>query len=799
MQELDTLTRGGEDAAVRPSLAARASSTRARAEARVLLLRGAMATAAVGLFLASLSAAARGLVPGWLGGASITASYVASVAAVFHAAQALGAWTRDEGGVVRALLHRHGFWLVVLAGLLYLPTLGLSSLWDPWETHYGEVAREILVRHDWISLWWAIDGFFYSKPVLIFWMEAIAIAVTGVRVDPGHVLDGGAHPEWVVRMPNALLAIVGLYVLYCGAAKAFGRRAALLGALVLATSPFWFLLAHQATADMAFVAPMAAAMGLLLRGLYTGEEETARVHEVRLGGRVLRLSAWHLCMGAIVALALPQAAYLATRNVDLILSGSGAHGFYWHLDSFQAGSGGGNCGLPGNAPCAREMPALHFEPVAQAAVWLAGLVILLRLQWKERRTRRLCFLGAWFFAAVATLAKGPAGFGLPALCALAHVAATRRWRVLLDAEIVSGLLIVAVVALPWYVAVFVRHGSAFTDELIFHDMFNRAFSHVHDTNEGEDTSFRYYVTQLGYGLFPWVGLAPLGLVAWMRRDEGDAGRRDGAVLLFVWLVLAFVLFTMMGTKFHHYILPAVPPLAMLIGVALDEVIRDRTGKGAPAEQAAHRSRQYGAATVAGATLLALVSRDLVTLTPGVHDGAIHFAQLFSYQYHRPWPSMLDFGTTLTVFGGVGAALMLAATVPRLRRGALAVTFALAVAFAVWGGDVYLSKTGRHWGQGDVIRAYYAHRASESEPLVAYQMNWKGENFYTGNRVPAFKSSGAPFTQWLREQREHGTRVVYFVVEHSRVGGLKNEAQARTWQPITTQDDSHQFVLMRAEL
>ena len=27
------------------------------------------------------------------------------------------------------------------------------------------------------------------------------------------------------------------------------------------------------------------------------------------------------------------------------------------------------------------------------------------------------------------------------------------------------------------------------------------------------------------------------------------------------------------------------------------------------------------------------------------------------------------------------------------------------------------------------------RGSAEEPLVAYQMNWKGENFYTGNHDP----------------------------------------------------------------
>src|SRR5262245_20017039 len=52
-------------------------------------------------------------------------------------------------------LRRPALLVFVIASALYLPLLGRYGLWDPWETHYGEVSREILARDDWISLWWA--------------------------------------------------------------------------------------------------------------------------------------------------------------------------------------------------------------------------------------------------------------------------------------------------------------------------------------------------------------------------------------------------------------------------------------------------------------------------------------------------------------------------------------------------------------------------------------------------------------------------------------------------------------------
>ena len=888
------------------------------------------------VFCVLLGLAQAAVGPWWFGSYSVTASFLGLVACVFDLGRALGPWKHDELGLERPLFRRHGFWVLAIGAILYFPAMGLQSLWDPWETHYGEVAREVLARDDSISLWWAQDGWFWSKPILNFWIQSIAMATLGTHFKADQMLIGAdglanAHPEWAVRTPNVLMTLVAMYLLYKGVSRVFGRRAGLLGAIVLATMPDWFFLAHQTMTDMPFVAAMTAAMGLLLLGLNTDEEQLASVYELDAFGKKWKLSLWHLVFGAILLCAIPQILYLLTRNVELVIWGDGAKGFRPHWDEFKSGSAA-NCGLPGNEACVMHAPAsipksssAHpeglwpsivrffgaFEPTLQAIGWGAILGGALYINWGERRVRRLVYIAAWLCAAIATMAKGPAGFGLPIICAFAYVATTRRWKELLRLEMMTGLLVILCVAIPWYVAMYIRHGSPFTDRLIFHDMFNRAFSHVHDTNEGDDTGVRYYIWQLGYALFPWSGLVPLGLMWGFRRSDsalswrwrGSAGGGsavgDASVMLVMWFLFAFALFTFMGTKFHHYIFPAVPPAAMLLGIALDDILGDRplvkkgqlpfylggltaaaglavwgasrawpgsfsgavpaagaTGstflapivtivgvalaigvamalrdpegdteeeaatrvaaatdetpyrggahvEGATLEETQRRSHEQlliAAAAILAAFLVVVVGRDLVIKPDGADQpGAIRLLQLFTYNYRRSWPESLDFASVLGGFTTVAGIIGVALAVKKLRRHAVVAACCFAFLWALWGVDVYMVKMSPHWGQHEVIEAYYKDRKGPEEQLVAYQMNWKGENFYTGNRIPAFVSSGANFQKWLTEQKNKGNKVMYFVTEHSRVGGLRSEVQGKGYKEITDKVICNKFVLVRAEL
>ena len=166
----------------------------------------------------------------------IPAAFLWLVVSVYRVGEALGPWRMDETGAPRPLLRRHGFWLVAIATVLYLPLLGSYSLSDPWETHYGEVAREMLARDDWISLWWAQDGWFWSKPILDFWIQGVFFSALNVGVMPDQMLAGVANgrfpqPEWAARMPVFLLTLTGTYLLYRGRPQGLRTSCGFLGRL----------------------------------------------------------------------------------------------------------------------------------------------------------------------------------------------------------------------------------------------------------------------------------------------------------------------------------------------------------------------------------------------------------------------------------------------------------------------------------------------------------------------------------------------------------------------------------------
>jgi 4-amino-4-deoxy-L-arabinose transferase-like glycosyltransferase len=688
-------------------------------------------------------------------------------------------------------------WPTALTLLVYLPTLGSFALIDCWESQYSEVAREMLARHDWISLWWGDQSWFFSKPILDFWLQGLSYAWFGLDPAPEAMLQGIASgrtplPEWAARLPIAACAIAGQVVLQAGTARYFGRRAAALGSVILATCPYWLILARQTMVDMTYAGPLSAALGFLALAGATDPECSAPRWRIQLRSKALTLSGGELLWLCLCALSLAQIFYLLSRHLSLQL-GDAAF-LHVHLDQVWLGSPG-NCTLPGNAPCMVDVAATRtaLQPGYSALLWASCLGLLLGWERREQRLRGLYQLAAWLCVALAAMGKGAPGLVLPLCIWGAWLLLQGRLGELRRAKLPSLLLILLAVAAPWFVQAYARHGEPFLARLFLQDMVQRAFGHVHDTNAGVDTSFRYYLWQLGYGLFPWTGVIAAGALFCMSRSSQpgvDARFRAGTQLFACWLLAGFGLFSIAGTKFHHYALPLVPAAAVLGGVWLDELWQRRGASPALARGAA---LGLGAAAVT-----ALVASDLAR--PGDMPGAAALLQLVTYLYTRPWPAALDYRLEISVVAALMCALCLLAFVPRAWRALVLGSSALGVCFAVWLVHVYLPQLAPHWGQRENISTYYRARSGPEELLVAYRQNWMGENFYTSNHVATFKSAGAPFRDWIQKQRDEGKHVLFFTTEHQTVSQLQRDLGQKTkLEPLTTREQNNKFVLLRAQL
>ncbi len=721
-------------------------------------------------------------------------SFVGLLSSVGSLGDAVRAHTERQDGAARLqrrFFRREGYWLLVIATLLLLPTLGTHSLTDPWETHYGEVSREILSRRDWISLWWANEGWFFSKPVLVFWLQAGAMSLLGVDHQSGGMLNGAPGlspaPEWAVRFPIFLFALLATYLLYAAVAKVFGRKAGLWAGLALTTMPQWAFISHQTMTDMPFVAAMTAAIAFI--ALATAESVNAPIKVVRvaLGRWQLGFSGRQLLIATVLLLVLPQILYLISRNIVVNLTPTGSlriPPIKFAQDLFSSGSPG-NCGVwPGIAAC-QEVSPTHEKaaPILQAALWLQGLVLFLFLEWRETRRQSLYFLAAIVCAAVSTLAKGPAGVVFPFVALGGAVVLSKRWNLLLTMKLPSGAVVFGLVVLPWFVAMFVRHGSVFTNRLLFHDMFERAFGHVHDTNRQDDVSFRYYLWQLGYGCLPWLGVLPR-ILANLRLSNGTNCPVVVEQMFVLWGMAAFALFSFMQTKFHHYILPVLPPIAALIGIGVARWLR--------AQGAARKTADWLWVGL-GAALLLAATKDLLQSETGPTYARL--LQLFTYDYARAWPQELRYPVAI---GSLGVGLALATLgVVSARARAVSVVGLLATmftAFCLW---IYLPESAPHWGQRGLVLHYWREQKANPGLLIAYQMNWKGENFYTGGKLAIFVDSGKSFRDYLGERRKKGDRTFYVLLPSSRIGGLNSELRgAKQVEPLTNASENNKFTLVR---
>lgn len=129
-----------------------------------------------------------------------------------------------------------GRW-VLPAGLAVCFFLGLGSLplFDLDEGAFAEATREMLQRGDFITTY--LDGELrFDKPILIYWLQALAVAVIGVD-------------EWAFRLPSALAASAWMLAVYRFGREHIDETTGVLAALLGMTSAAVVVIGRAATAD----------------------------------------------------------------------------------------------------------------------------------------------------------------------------------------------------------------------------------------------------------------------------------------------------------------------------------------------------------------------------------------------------------------------------------------------------------------------------------------------------------------------------------------------------------------------
>ncbi len=198
---------------------------------------------------------------------------------------------------------------------------------------------------------------------------------------------------------------------------------------------------------------------------------------------------------------------------------------------------------------------------------------LLGIREPPGRRRLAWFLGLYAAAAVATLAKGLLGFLLPGAIMFLWLLLLHQWHRLRPLYLPGGILLFLALAAPWHLLVGQRNPEWAAFYLV-HEHWTRFTTTAH----GRAEPFWFFGPVLVGALFPWIGFLPAAVRAalaggWHRRRE-----HADAWFLFLWAAFVFLFFSRSQSKLIPYLLPALPPLALLIGAWLARCRAERAAE-----------------------------------------------------------------------------------------------------------------------------------------------------------------------------------------------------------------------------
>lgn len=193
--------------------------------------------------------------------------------------------------------------------------------------------------------------------------------------------------------------------------------------------------------------------------------------------------------------------------------------------------------------------------------------------------RKLWLTFFYVLLAVGALAKGPVSPALAILIVAAYAALRRDGRIFVRSLWIPGFILFFAIALPWYIAVQVKVPQFFRVFFLQHNL-ERFSTNLYQHSQ----PFWYYIPVFIVSVLPWSVYTLPALWntlrgAWnvIHRGNSQSGdeepfyKTDGfEQFLMLWVLVPLVFFSISRSKLPGYILPAIPPAALLTACYLQQ-------------------------------------------------------------------------------------------------------------------------------------------------------------------------------------------------------------------------------------
>ncbi len=202
--------------------------------------------------------------------------------------------------------------------------------------------------------------------------------------------------------------------------------------------------------------------------------------------------------------------------------------------------------------------ALLTDMVFSMFVCLSLLLFMMLREYKNHAAKFLmCYAAIATCVALAILSKGLIGIVIPGLVVLAWCLCSKEWHLVFNRYLPLALVLLSIIAVPWHWYM-EKSYPGFLDFYFVHEHFTRYLTQEHNRFK----PWWFFIPVVFFGLMPWFLYLPQAIWHQLKNIKLQSPSPD--LFLILWFLVPMVFLSLSNSKLVPYIIPLLPPLAILV-------------------------------------------------------------------------------------------------------------------------------------------------------------------------------------------------------------------------------------------